>query len=56
LVREKGYLYSRKVKGWEREGDRERLTEVTREENKYRKRLKKAYFSQKLEEVVSRAL
>jgi hypothetical protein len=48
-------LYSRKVKGWEQEGDHERLAEVTREVNKSRKRLKKAYLSQKLEEVVGDA-
>ena len=50
-VREKGELYSRRVKGQEREGDRERLAEVTREVNRTRQRLKRAYFSQRLEEV-----
>jgi hypothetical protein len=42
IVREKGVIYSIKVKGQEREGDRERLAEVTREENRARKRLRKA--------------
>jgi hypothetical protein len=54
-VMEKGELYSKKVKGQERDGDRERLAEVTREVNKDRPRLKKAYFSQRLEEVVGDA-
>ena len=49
-VREKGELYSRKVKGREREGDCERLAEVTREVNRTRQRLKRAYFSQRLGE------
>jgi hypothetical protein len=55
IVREKGELYSRKVKGQEWEGNRERLAEVTKEVNKTRKRLRKAYFSQRIEERVSDA-
>jgi hypothetical protein len=52
IVREKGELYHREVKGQEREGDRERLAEVPREVNRTRRRLRKAYFSQRLEEQV----
>jgi hypothetical protein len=55
IVREKGELYSRKVKGQEREGDRERLAEVTKEVNRTRKRLRKAYFSQRIEEKMGDA-
>jgi hypothetical protein len=50
IVREKGELYSRKVKGQEQERDLERLAEVIKEVNRTRKRLRKAYFSQKIEE------
>jgi hypothetical protein len=52
MVRKKRALYSRKVKGWEQEGGRERLAEVTREVNDTRQRLRKAYFKQKLEEML----
>jgi hypothetical protein len=55
IVREKGELYSRKVKGQEQERDRERLAEVTREVNRTRRRLRKAYFSQRLDERVGDA-
>jgi hypothetical protein len=55
IVREKGELYSRKVKGQEQEGDWERLTEVTKEVNRTRQRLRRAYFSQRLEERVGDA-
>jgi hypothetical protein len=48
IVREKGEPYCRKVKGQEREGDLEGLAEVTKEVN--RTRLRRAYFSQRLEE------
>jgi|TARA_B110001454_G_scaffold71153_1_gene69204 hypothetical protein len=50
MVRKKRELYSRKVKGWEQEWGRERLAEVTREVDKTRQRLRKAYFKQKLKE------
>ena len=52
LVREKGRLYSRKRKGDLREGDSQRLVEVTREVNRKRKGLKKAYFDQRIGEVM----
>jgi hypothetical protein len=52
IVMAKGELFSRMVKGWEQEEDHERLTEVTREIYKTRQRLRKAFFSQKLEEVL----
>ena len=55
IVREKGKLYSRKVKGQEQDGDRERLAEVTKEVNRVRQRLRRAYFSQRLEERVGDA-
>jgi hypothetical protein len=55
IVREKGELYSRKVKGQERERDRERLAEVTKEVNRTRQRLRRAYFSQRLKERVGDA-
>jgi hypothetical protein len=52
MVRKKRALYSQKVKGWEQEGGRERLDEVTREVIETRQRLRKAYFKQKLEETL----
>jgi hypothetical protein len=55
IVREKGELHSRKVKGQEWEGDRERLVEVTKEVNRTRKKLRKAYCSQKIKERVGNA-
>jgi predicted RNA-binding protein with EMAP domain len=55
IVREKGELYSRKVKGQERVGDRERLAEVTKEVNRTRRRLRRAYFSQRLEDKMGDA-
>jgi predicted RNA-binding protein with EMAP domain len=48
IVKEKGELYSRNVKGREQVGGRERLAEVTKEVNRTRQRLRRAYFSQKL--------
>jgi hypothetical protein len=50
IVREKGELYSRKVEGQKQEGDRERLAEVTRDVNRSRRRLRRAYFSRRLKE------
>jgi hypothetical protein len=44
IVREKGELYSKKVKGQERV----RLAEVTNEVNRTGRRLRRAYFSQRL--------
>jgi hypothetical protein len=55
IVREKGERYSRKVKGQEQDGDRERLAEVTKEVNRTRQRLRRAYFSQRLKERVGDA-
>jgi hypothetical protein len=50
IVREKGELYTRKVKRQEREGDWERLAEVTKKVNRTRQRLRRTYFSQRLED------
>jgi hypothetical protein len=55
MFKEKGELFSRKVKGREQEGDRERLAEVAREVNKTRQRLRRAHFSQRLEGVMGDA-
>ena len=52
LVKEKGSLYSLKLRGELTERMQERLTEVTREVNRVRKRLKRQYFKEKLEETV----
>ena len=49
LVREKGKLYLNKIKGRLQEGDLERLAAVTKEVNRVRQRLKRAYFAEKLE-------
>ena len=51
LVRVKGGLYSRKVKGVLGEGESERLVEVSREVNRMRRRLKREYFDQRLGEI-----
>ena len=51
LVREKEELFSRKVKGRFREGEEERLAEVTRQVNSARRRLKREYFSRRVGEV-----
>ena len=51
LVKEKGRLYSRKIKGTAGEGECERLVEVSREVNKMRRRLKREYFDQRLEGI-----
>jgi hypothetical protein len=55
IVREKRELYSRKVKGQERVGDRERRAEVTKEVNRTRRRLRRTYFSQRLEDKMGDA-
>ena len=52
LVAEKGSLYCSKLRGELTEQMQERLTEVTREVNRVRKRLKRQYFKDKLEEAV----
>jgi hypothetical protein len=52
MVKEKGELFSRKVKRREKDGDRERLAKVSREVNKTRRRLRGAHFSQRLERVM----
>ena len=49
LVREKGELYSRKIRRKLREG---RLAEVTKEVNRLRKELKRTYFGERLEGVI----
>ena len=51
LVREKGMLYSRKVRGTLEVEGQERLAEVTREVNRMRQRLKRAYFGQRMGEI-----
>ena len=51
LVKEKGVLYSRKVKGKADEGELRRLVEVSREVNKMRRKLKRDYFDQRLGEI-----
>ena len=51
LVKEKGRLYSRKVKGRLSEEERQRLVEVSREVNRTRRRLKREYFDQRLGEI-----
>ena len=51
MVREKGVLYSRKVKVGLGEAEQARLVEVTKEVNRTRQRLKRAYFDQKLGEI-----
>ena len=44
LVKEKGDLYSRKIKGLLGQGEELRLLEVNREVNRIRRRLKREYF------------
>ena len=51
LVREKGRLYSRKIKGVIGEEEGRRLVEVNREVNSMRRRLKREYFNQRLGEI-----
>ena len=48
LVKEKGELYSRKVRGRLGIEEGERLVKVSREVNTMRRRLKKEYFDQML--------
>ena len=55
LVKEKGDLYSRKIRGRLGEGEQERLVEVSREVNGMRRRLKREYFDQRLGEVSGNA-
>ena len=51
LVEEKGGLYTRKVRGTLREGEGQRLVEVSREVNRLRRRLKREYFDRRLGEI-----
>ena len=51
LVEEKGGLYSRKVRGGLTEEEGARLVEVTKEVNRMRQRLKRAYFDQRMGEI-----
>ena len=51
LVREKGDLYSRKIRGKLGEEGLERLDKVKRQVNSTRQRLKRAYFVQRLGEI-----
>ena len=51
LVKEKGELYSRKIKGRLGEGKGERLVKVNREVNRLRRKLKREYFGQRLGEI-----
>ena len=50
-MREKGDLYSRKIKGSIGQEERERLVEVSREVNRVRRRLKREYFDRRLGEI-----
>ena len=52
LVREKGELYSRKIRRKLRDGEEGRLAEVTKEVNRLRKELKRTYFGERLEGVI----
>ena len=49
LVKEKGELYSGKIRGRLSEGEQRRLVEVCREVNKMRRRLRREYFDRSLE-------
>ena len=51
LVKEKGELYSRKLRGLLGAEGVERLDEVTREVNRVRQRLKRAYIDQRMAEI-----
>ena len=51
LVSEKGRLYSRKVRGQLVQEEEGRLAEVNGEVNRMRRRLKRAYFDQRLGEI-----
>ena len=51
LVEEKGWLYSRKVKGLLGDGEGRRLGEVSRVVNRMRRRLKREYFDRRLGEI-----
>ena len=51
LVREKGELFSRKVRGLLGQEEGQRLVEVSREVNRERRRLKREYFDQRLGEI-----
>ena len=51
LVKEKQDLYSRKIRGRLQEGEGLRLDQVTREVNKKRRAMRKAYFGRRFEEV-----
>ena len=51
LVCEKGNLYTRKVRGTLGLDDVDRLAEVTKEVNRMRQRLKRAYFAQRMDEI-----
>ena len=51
MVREKGELYSRKLRGTLGTEGEQRLVEVCREVNRTRQRLQRAYFDQRLGEI-----
>ena len=51
LDKEKGVLYSKKIKGNAGEEECRRLVEVSREVNKMRRKLKREYFDQRLGEI-----
>jgi hypothetical protein len=54
MVREKGELYSWKVKWWEQNKNHERLVEGTREVDKISQMLRKTYFRKSLESYLGR--
>ena len=51
MVREKDELYSRKLRGSLGQEGEQRLVDVNREVNRTRRRLKRAYFDQRFEDI-----
>ena len=51
LVKEKGQLYSKKIKGTLGDEGMQRLAELNKEVNATRQRLKRAYFAQRMEDI-----
>ena len=52
LVKEKGELYKKRIRGVLNEEEQEWLAEVSKEVNKMRQRLKRDYFKQRLNEKI----
>ena len=55
MVREKGELYSRKIRGLLDQAGQERLVKVYKEVNAIRRRLKREYFDQRIGEIAGDA-